>query len=112
MAEGWPKKRRILGTKVKRIDGPDKATGRAKYSYDINRKGMLHGVVLRSPHAHAKIKSLDTSAARKTPGFKGLVVIGTLRNWLVVNAGADTLEIKSIPDKKKKEKEIQRTVKI
>src|SRR5262245_18600121 len=108
MAEGWPKKRRILGTKVKRIDGPDKSTGRAKYSYDINRKGMLHGVVLRSPPPHAKIKSVDTAAARKTLGFKALVVVGQLRNWLVVKAGGDTLEIKSITDKKKKEKEIQR----
>src|SRR6478752_3130587 len=70
MAEGWPKKRRILGTKVKRLDGPDKATGRAKYSYDVNRPGMLHGAILRSPHAHAKIKSLDTVAAGKKKGDK------------------------------------------
>ena len=79
MAEGWPKKRRLLGTKIKRLDGPEKATGRAKYSYDINRPGMLHGVILRSPHAHAKIKSIDTTAAKKTPGFKALVVIGVPR---------------------------------
>ena len=43
----WPKKRRLIGTKVSRIDGPAKATGRAKYSYDINRPGMLHAVILR-----------------------------------------------------------------
>jgi xanthine dehydrogenase YagR molybdenum-binding subunit len=68
----WPSKRRIIGTRVPRIDGPDKSTGRAKYSYDVNRPGMLHAVMLRSPHAHAKIKSLDTSAAEKAPGFKAL----------------------------------------
>ncbi|MCI0703281.1 MAG: xanthine dehydrogenase family protein molybdopterin-binding subunit [Planctomycetia bacterium] len=112
MAEGWPKKRRILGTKVKRIDGPAKSTGFAKYSYDINRKGMLQGAVLRSPYPHAKIKSLDTTAARKTPGFKGLVIIAPMPLWLVVKAEGDTLEIKSIPNKKKKEKEIRRTVKV
>jgi xanthine dehydrogenase YagR molybdenum-binding subunit len=114
MAEGWPKKRRLLGTKVKRLDGPAKATGNAKYSYDINRKGMLHGVMVRSPHPHAKIKSIDTSAARKSPGFKAIVFALPARNWLVVKADADanTLEIKSVPDKKKKEKEIQRTVKL
>jgi xanthine dehydrogenase YagR molybdenum-binding subunit len=111
-AEGWPKKRRLLGTRIKRLDGPAKATGRAKYSYDINRKGMLHGVILRSPHAHAKIKSIDTSAAKKTPGFKALVVIGASRDWLVASAAGDTLELRSIPSAKKKDKEEKRTVKV
>src|SRR6266849_3580491 len=72
MANTWPKERRLIGTKVQRIDGPDKATGRAKYSYDINRPGMLHGIILRCPHAHAKLKSMDTAAAESTPGFKAL----------------------------------------
>src|SRR3954454_22109641 len=112
MAEGWPKKRRILGTKVKRLDGPDKATGRAKYSYDVNRPGMLHGAILRSPHAHAKIKSLDTAAAKKTPGFKAMVMILPAANWIVVKAEGDTLELESVPNKKKKEKEEQRSVKV
>lgn len=112
MAEGWPKKPRILGTKVKRLDGPEKATGRAKYSYDINRPHMLHGLILRSPHAHAKIKSIDTSAAKKTPGFKALAFIFPAKDWLVVKAEGDTLEVKTIPNKKKKEKEEQRTVKV
>src|SRR5438477_545101 len=114
MAEGWPKKRRLLGTRVKRIDGPDKATGRAKYSYDINRPGMLHGAILRSPYAHAKIKSIDTTAAKKTPGFKAIALILPAKDWLVVKADADagTLELKSVPSKKKKEKEEQRTVKV
>src|SRR5205823_5830719 len=75
MANTWPKERRILGTKVQRLDGPDKATGRAKYSFDINRPGMLHASILRCPHAHAKIKSLDTSAAEKMPGVKAVFVI-------------------------------------
>jgi xanthine dehydrogenase YagR molybdenum-binding subunit len=112
MAEGWPKKTRLLGKKHKRIDGPEKATGRAKYSYDINRPGMLHGMILRSPHAHARIKSLDTSAAKKVPGFKALVIILPAKDWLVVKAEGETLELKSIPNKKKKEKEEQRTVKV
>jgi xanthine dehydrogenase YagR molybdenum-binding subunit len=111
-AEGWPKKRRLLGTKIKRLDGPAKATGRAKYSYDINRKGMLQGMILRSPHAHAKIKSIDTSAARKTPGFKALVVVDGSRDWIVESADGDSLQLRSIPSKKKKEKEEKRTVKV
>src|SRR5262245_17448094 len=75
MAEGWPKQRRLLGTKVKRVDGPAKATGRAKYSYDINRPGMLHGVILRCPYAHAKVLRVDTTKAEKMPGVKTVHVI-------------------------------------
>src|SRR5437867_11072833 len=71
----WPKERRLIGTKVPRIDGPDKATGTAKYSYDINRPGMLHAKILRCPYAHARLKSVDTSAAEKMPGFAALHVI-------------------------------------
>src|SRR5215469_4380519 len=72
MATSWPKKRRVIGTKVKRLDGPAKATGTAKYSYDINRPGLLHAVMVRSPYAHAKITSIDTAAAEKMPGVKAV----------------------------------------
>lgn len=111
MAEGWPKKPRIIGTRVKRLDGPAKATGVAKYSYDINRKGMLHGKILRSPHAHAKIKSIDTAAARKVPGFKALAYINASRDWVVVKTDGDTLVVKT-PPSKKKVKEEERTIKV
>ncbi len=62
MAYTWPKERRIIGTKVQRLDGPEKATGNAKYSFDINRPGMLHARMLRSPYAHCKVKSIDSKA--------------------------------------------------
>jgi len=94
MAEGWPKKRRLLGTRVRRLDGPDKATGRAKYSFDINRKGMLHGAILRSPYAHAKIKSIDTTEAKKTPGLKALLIIGVARNGTITAIDGNTLTYK------------------
>jgi xanthine dehydrogenase YagR molybdenum-binding subunit len=73
----WPDadKRILIGTRVSRLDGPDKVSGRAKYTYDINREGMLHGKILRCPHAHAKIVSIDTSAAEKMPGVKAVKVI-------------------------------------
>jgi xanthine dehydrogenase YagR molybdenum-binding subunit len=70
----WPTNRRLIGTKVQRLDGPAKATGRAKYSYDINRPGMLHAKIFRCPHAHARIRSIDTTAAEKTPGYRGKFV--------------------------------------
>lgn len=75
MAIKWPENRRVIGTKVPRLDGPEKSTGKAKYSFDINRPGLLHAVMVRCPHAHAKIKKLDTSEAEKTPGFKALYLI-------------------------------------
>src|SRR5687768_6474227 len=102
MAEGWPKKRRILGTKVKRLDAPEKATGRAKYSYDVNRPGMLHGAILRSPHAHAKIKSLDTSAAKATPGLKALAMIAGARDGTVTKIDGDKLTYVVVAAGKKK----------
>src|SRR5262245_8904614 len=71
----WPQQRRLIGTKVQRLDGPDKATGRAKYSYDINRPGLLHARILRCPYARATVKSIDTAAAEKTPGFRALFAI-------------------------------------
>ena len=70
----WPEKPRLLGTRVSRIDGPLKVTGRAKYSYDIVRPGMIYGRILRSPHAHARLKSIDASAAEKAPGVKALLI--------------------------------------
>src|SRR5918994_7507925 len=69
----WPDKPTILGTAVKRLDGPVKATGRAKYPYDMKRPGMLWGKILRSPHAHARVVAIDISAAEKAPGVKAVL---------------------------------------
>jgi CO/xanthine dehydrogenase Mo-binding subunit len=52
---------RVLGTRPIRHDGWDKVTGAARYGADIQLPGMLHGMILRSPHAHARIRSIDTS---------------------------------------------------
>ena len=70
----WPERSRLLGTRISRIDGPQKVTGRAKYSYDITRPGMIYGRILRSPHAHARLTSIDASAAEKAPGVKAVLV--------------------------------------
>ena len=59
----WPEKPRLLGTRISRVDGPLKTTGRARYSYDISRPGMLYGRILRSPHAHARVRTIDASGA-------------------------------------------------
>ncbi len=64
---------KVVGTRPIRHDGADKVTGRARYGADISLAGMLHGKVLRSPHAHAKIKSIDSTAAEALPGVKAVI---------------------------------------
>ena len=63
-----------MGTSVKRLDGPEKVTGRAKYTFDVARPGMLYGRVARSPHAHARVVAVDLTAARRAPGVKAAIV--------------------------------------
>src|SRR5436190_3676723 len=68
----WPTadKRTLIGKRIDRIDGPLKSTGTAKYSYDINRQGMLWAKLITSPHAKAEIVSVNLDAAAKMPGVK------------------------------------------
>ncbi len=63
----------VIGQRVIRPDGVDKVTGRAVYASDVKVPGLLYGKMLRSPHAHANIKSIDTSAAEKLPGVYAVV---------------------------------------
>jgi xanthine dehydrogenase YagR molybdenum-binding subunit len=98
MVTAWPEKRRIIGTEVKRLAGPVKATGRAKYSFDINRPGLLHAMILRSPQAHCKITRLDASRAEKMPGVKAVHVVKKAGDELyfqgdeIIAVAADTEE--------------------
>lgn len=73
----WPEagKRSLIGTRISRLDGPIKASGRATYTYDVHRPGMLYGKMVLSPYAHAKIASIDTSAAEKMPSVKAVQVM-------------------------------------
>lgn len=62
-----------VGTRPIRPDGIDKVTGRARYGADFNMAGQLVGRILRSPHAHAVIKKIDTSKAEKLAGVKAVI---------------------------------------
>lgn len=64
---------RVIGTRPIRPDGVEKVTGKALYGADIRLPGMIYGKILRSPHAHARIRSIDTSAAEKAPGVLAVV---------------------------------------
>jgi xanthine dehydrogenase YagR molybdenum-binding subunit len=70
----WPASPSVIGTHVQRLDGPDKVTGRAKYTFDIARPGMLYARIVRSPHPHARVTSVDISPALKMPGVKTALV--------------------------------------
>lgn len=63
----------FIGKSVRRIDAPGKVSGKLKYAGDMTMPGMLHVQVLRSPHPHARIVSLDTSAAEAMEGVEGVI---------------------------------------
>ncbi|WP_457941365.1 xanthine dehydrogenase family protein molybdopterin-binding subunit [Mesorhizobium sp. 10J20-29] len=67
-----------VGTRPIRPDGLDKVTGRARYGADFNMAGQLVGAILRSPHAHAKIRNIDTSKAEKLAGVKAVITSADL----------------------------------
>lgn len=76
---------KVVGHRPIRPDGVDKVTGRAQFGADFHLPGMLTGRIKRSPHAHARIVSIDTSAAEKLPGVKAIVTGADLD----VGAGGD-----------------------
>ncbi len=95
----WPaaEKRAFIGKRISRVDGPDKVSGRAKYTYDLHQPGMLYGKVVRCPYAHAKVVSIDTSAAESIPGVKAVHVIqgpGTEIQW----AGDDVVVVAAVDE--------------
>lgn len=73
----WPAKqdRKVIGKRQDRLDGFDKASGKVKYGSDINRPNMLHAVILTSPHAFARVVSIDTSEAEKSRGVAAVQII-------------------------------------
>ena len=73
----------VVGTRPARHDGFDKVTGAARFGADINLPGMLHGKILRSPHAHARIRSIDTSKAEALPG---VMAVATAQDFPIVQA--------------------------
>jgi CO/xanthine dehydrogenase Mo-binding subunit len=68
----------VIGTRPIRPDGTDKVTGRAQYGADVRLTGLLYGKILRSPYAHARIKSIDISRALAFPGVKAVITSAEL----------------------------------
>ena len=67
----------VVGTRVPRIDGYERVTGSATYTMDVTLPGMIHAVIVRCPHAHARVLSVDTSRAEALPGVSGIVTAAT-----------------------------------
>ena len=68
-----------LSQPVRRVEDPRLLLGRGRYTDDISLPGQAHGVVLRSPHAHARVLRIDTGAARALPGVLGVFTAKDLR---------------------------------
>ncbi len=83
----------VGGNPSDRADAVDKVTGRARYTADYNLPGQLIGKVLRSPHAHANIKSIDISAALKLPGVKAIVTRDDFQDMAVEHAASGELMV-------------------
>jgi len=95
----WPdaEHRTLIGKRITRVDSPVKVSGQAKYTYDVHRPGLLYGKVLRCPYAHAKVVSIDTSAAEKMPGVKAVEIVqkpGANIHW----AGDDIVAVAAVDE--------------
>ena len=84
-----------IGQRTIRPDGMDKVTGRAQFAADTTMPGMIWGKVLRSPHPHARIKSIDTSKAEKLPGVKAVVTAKDIVDF-TIEKGAVMLGIQDM----------------
>jgi CO/xanthine dehydrogenase Mo-binding subunit len=84
-----------IGQRTIRPDGMDKVTGRAQFAADTTMPGMIWGKVLRSPHPHARIKSIDTSKAENLPGVKAVVTAKDIVDF-TIEKGAVMLGIQDM----------------
>src|SRR5688572_26750548 len=82
-------KHALLNHHLRRVDGPIKVSGLAEYTYDKQLSGMLHGRVLRSPHAHARVIKVDTGAAERIPGVKVVLSVTNKREQGAPVASSD-----------------------
>ena len=89
----------LVGAKIHRREDPRLITGHGRYTDDLTRTGLTHLAVVRSPHAHAKIKSIDVGAAKKAPGVLGVY---TAQDFKDIIAGPATHPVAPVfaPDKK------------
>ena len=84
---------KYVGTRALRPDGVDKVTGRAKFGADLSMPNVIVGKVLRSPHAHARIKSIDTSQAAALPGVKAVITAADFEEQSAAMSNAGEMQV-------------------
>lgn len=84
---------RVVGTRVRKLDGGERVTGRIRFVTDIRLPGMLTGRILRSPHPHARVRSIETATAQALPGVRAVIHAGNVRQK-AFGYGADNLPLK------------------
>jgi len=95
----------VIGQRIPRVDALEKVTGRAKYTSDMKLPGMLYGVFLRSPYAHAIIKRIDTSKAEALPGVRAVITQASLAGRvakIVDEAHGTSIDFQAFADNKVK----------
>ncbi|HXM53920.1 MAG TPA: molybdopterin cofactor-binding domain-containing protein, partial [Candidatus Dormibacteraeota bacterium] len=83
----------VIGTRQRKLDGKDRVLGRTVYASDLRLPGMLVGKILRSPHPHARVRSIDVRAAERYPGVLAVVHAGNVRQR-PFGYGADNVPLK------------------
>jgi xanthine dehydrogenase molybdenum-binding subunit len=84
----------LIGKRIPKKDAPEKASGKTRYVHDIDLPGQLHAKILRSTHVHAKIRSVDTSAARALPGVHAVITAADVPWQRPIGVAKDHLPLK------------------
>jgi xanthine dehydrogenase molybdenum-binding subunit len=88
-----PEQLRVVGTRVPKLDGGDRVTGKTEFASDVRLPGMLTGKILRSPLPHARVRAIDPSRAQSLPGVRAVVHAGSVRQR-PFGYGPDNLPLK------------------
>ena len=85
----------LIGKRIPKLDAPDKASGKTRYIQDLEMPGALHARILRSTQVHARIVSIDTSAARALPGVHAVITAADVPWQRPIGVGKDHLPLKT-----------------
>ena len=85
----------LIGKRIQKMDAPEKASGKTRYIHDIDLPGQLYGKILRSARVHARIKSIDTSAAKALPGVHVVITAADIVNQRPIGVAKDHLPLKT-----------------
>ncbi len=85
----------LIGKRITKLDAPEKAGGKTRYIHDLNLAGQLYGKILRSARIHAKIKSIDTSAARALPGVHAVLTAADVPYQRPIGVAKDHFPLKT-----------------